>query len=148
MKEYIVNSKVYGKKVILLDDEDYDKIVSKNIRVWVNYAATTRSCYAIFWENNKRVRLHRWLMECPSDKIVDHINHDTLDNRKCNLRICTHFGNMQNRRDNKTGKAGVYYSKRDNVFVARIGTKFIGQSKSLEEAIKMREEAEKQKGKM
>ena len=148
MKEYIVSSKVYGKKVILLDDEDYDKIISKNIRLWVNYAPTTRSCYAIFWKNNKRVRLHRWLIECPSDKIVDHINNNTLDNRKCNLRICTHFENMQNRRDNKTGKAGVYYSKRDNVFVARIGTKFIGQSKSLEEAIKMKDKAEKQKGKM
>ena len=84
-------------------------------------------------------------MECPSDKIIDHINHNTLDNRKCNLRICTHFENMQNRRDNKTGKTGVYYNKRDDVFVASIGTKFIGQSKSLEEAIKMREEAEKQK---
>lgn len=61
MKEYIVSSKVYGKKVILLDDEDYDKIISKNIRLWVNYAPTTRSCYAIFWKNNKGVRLHRWL---------------------------------------------------------------------------------------
>lgn len=55
---------------------------------------------------------------------------------------------MQNRRDNKTGKTGVYYNKRDDVFVASIGKKFIGQSKSLEEAIKMREEAEIQKGKI
>lgn len=36
----------------------------------------------------------------------------------------------------------------DDVFVASIGKKFIGQSKSLEEAIKMREEAEIQKGKI
>lgn len=42
----------------------------------------------------------------------------------------------------------VYYNKRDDVFVASIGKKFIGQSKSLEEAIKMREEAEIQKGKI
>ena len=113
MKEYIVSSKVHGKKVILLDDEDYDKIVSENIRLWVNYAPTTRSCYAIFWKNNKRVRLHRWLMECPSDKIVDHINHNTLDNRKCNLRIATKSENQMN-----VNYIGVYFVK--NRWIAKI----------------------------
>ena len=47
-------------------------------------------------------------MNCPRDKVIDHINHDTLDNRKSNLRICTHFENQQNLRSNKSGIVGVH----------------------------------------
>lgn len=43
--------------------------------------------YVVGISNNKRVRLHRLIMGCESGdgKIVDHINHNRLDNRKCNL---------------------------------------------------------------
>ena len=141
-KEYKVHSKVYGEQVILLDDEDFARITENNIKIWVNYAPTSHGFYAIFWKDNKRVRLHRWITDCPKGKMVDHINHNTLDNRKENLRITTHFGNMQNRRDNKVGKTGVYYSKRDGVYVARYKNKWLGQSKVLAEAIKLREAEE------
>lgn len=43
------------------------------------------------------VRLHRWLTNPPIDKVVDHINRNTLDNRMCNLRIATVAENGQNR---------------------------------------------------
>lgn len=147
VKEYIVNSKVHGKHVILLDDEDYNRVMKENIKIWINYAPTVHGCYAIFWRNNKRVRLHRWVVDCPPDKMVDHINHNTLDNRKDNLRIVTHFGNQQNRKGNKSGKTGVYWSTRDKKYVARIGRKWLGASKNFNEAVKMRLEAE-QKEKM
>lgn len=42
------------------------------------------------------VYLHRILTDCPDDKEVDHINHDTLNNRRSNLRVCTHLENMRN----------------------------------------------------
>lgn len=148
MKEYVVNSKTHGRQIIKLDDEDYSKIISENIKLWINYAPTSHSCYAIFWKDNKRIRLHRWIINCPMGMMVDHINHDTLDNRKSNLRIVTHFENQQNRKDNKSGKVGVYYSTRDKVYIARLGTKWLGQFKNLDEAIKLRIEAEAQKGKM
>lgn len=39
--------------------------------------------------------MHRYIMNCPEDMVVDHINGDRLDNRKSNLRICTqHQNNM------------------------------------------------------
>lgn len=50
--------------------------------------------------NGKRtnVYLHRAIMGFPdSDMVVDHINHNTLDNRRENLRICTLSHNSRNK---------------------------------------------------
>lgn len=40
--------------------------------------------------------LHRIVINAPPEYEVDHINHDTLDNRRINLRLVTHKGNMEN----------------------------------------------------
>lgn len=42
------------------------------------------------------VKLHRWIMNAPKGLVVDHINGDTLDNRRSNLRIVTQAQNLQN----------------------------------------------------
>jgi hypothetical protein len=44
-----------------------------------------------------KIPMHRLIMNCPKDMVVDHANRDTLDNRKENLRICTHSQNSTNR---------------------------------------------------
>jgi hypothetical protein len=46
--------------------------------------------------NRTSVYLHRFIMGAESGMEVDHINHNTLDNRKENLRIVTHSQNLQN----------------------------------------------------
>jgi hypothetical protein len=48
----------------------------------------------------RRVYLHRMILsvELSSDKVVDHRNHDTLDNREANLRICSQKQNSWNSR--------------------------------------------------
>lgn len=147
MKKYIINSKTHGKKIVLLDDEDYDYFVNNNIKLWINYAPTVHNFYVIFCKDNKRVRLHRFITKCPKGLQVDHVNHNTLDNRKENLRVVTLFQNQQNRVDNKSGKVGVYWNARDKVYVASIGKKWLVQSKDINEAIDMRIRAEIQKAK-
>ena len=51
--------------------------------------------------------LHRFLLNVTDkNQFVDHINHDTLDNRKSNLRICSLQENSRNRKKAKTNKSG------------------------------------------
>lgn len=74
--------------------------------------------------NNSTVLLSRFLMKCDADKWVDHINHDTHDNRRSNLRIVTVQQNCRNgnvRKTNKCGYKGVSLHKggkyRADIFV-------------------------------
>lgn len=62
----------------------------------------------------KVIPLHRFIMQTPKELVVDHINHDPLDNRKINLRNVTRKQNAQNRKDqrnNTSGARGVSWHK-------------------------------------
>ncbi len=55
--------------------------------------------------------------------VVDHINGDRTDNRRCNLRLCTNKENVRNARvasHNTTGYKGVSYNKRRKKYESRI----------------------------
>ena len=45
----------------------------------------------------KSIYMHRVIMNAKRGQYVDHRNHDTLDNRRVNLRLCTHGQNQANR---------------------------------------------------
>jgi hypothetical protein len=69
------------------------------------------------------VLMHRVIMAAPKGLVVDHINGDTLDNRRSNLRLCTHAQNIRNRRVSKhsqSGLKGVEYDRKRKVWCARI----------------------------
>ncbi|MEW8987786.1 MAG: HNH endonuclease [Bacillus sp. (in: firmicutes)] len=72
----------------------------------------------------KMAILHRWLTHAPKGMVVDHINHDTLDNRFENLRVVTTSENGQNRRGaarhNKSRNRGVIWNKATGKWVAQI----------------------------
>jgi hypothetical protein len=48
--------------------------------------------------NQKRQRMHRLIINPPKEKLVDHINGNSLDNRRANLRLATYTQNNWNSR--------------------------------------------------
>lgn len=87
-------------RVAIVDDEDY---VCLSAYSW-NAAHINGYWYAVrnskYDENWKRrqIRMHREVVGAPDGLIVDHINHNTLDNRRSNLRVCTKAENGRNLR--------------------------------------------------
>lgn len=64
--------------------------------------------------SGKRLRLHRFILDAPCDKEVDHVNGDGLDCRRRNMRLTTRAKNAQNlgvRRDSSTGHRNVIWDK-------------------------------------
>lgn len=114
-------------KKAIVDKSDFEAINSKKWYAYFdgfNYYAgrMTRD------KNGKRqtIRMHREIMRPKLTLFVDHINGDTLDNRRRNLRIVTHKQNCINRsirKDNSTGVKGVHYDKTSKKYVARIMVK-------------------------
>lgn len=106
-----------------------------------------RNCYYVQGHlptDSKRKRgytaLHRWIMGDPVGLMIDHINRNTLDNRRVNLRAVTAEGNNQNvkvRRDNKTGYRGVTTHARGG-FIAKLKVMgkeiYLGKYSTPEEA--------------
>lgn len=97
--------------------------------------------------NGRLARFHRHLFDFPKETI-DHINRDKLDNRKCNIRLCTQKENSRNlsiAKNNTSGVTGVSKTKhgkwRSRIMVNR---KYIhlGNFKTLEEAKEARMKAE------
>jgi hypothetical protein len=72
---------------------------------------STKSFYAM--RAGGRVRMHRMILECSPKQDGDHINGNTLDNRRENLRKCSRTQNAQNRGkqvNNTSGYKGVHWS--------------------------------------
>lgn len=79
--------------------------------------------YFVAQIDGKTIRLHRLLMNAPKEKVVDHISKNKADNRKRNLRLCTHQQNIFNHklnRNNTSGFSGVTYNKPNDRYIARI----------------------------
>ncbi|WP_442951582.1 HNH endonuclease [Paenibacillus sp. GYB004] len=74
--------------------------------------------------SKKTLLLHRFILNPPSSYLVDHINHDTMDNRLVNLRLVTRSENGQNRKgaqqNSKSGIRGVSWHKQNKKWVAQI----------------------------
>ena len=121
-----------GDKEVIIDKEDLLKFYP--------YRLTINSKGYVFC--GKQRRLHRLIVDCPKNMEVDHINHNTLDNRKCNLRIVTRAENQLNKEiRGKTGEFGISFSDRDKTYRVVIDGKYRGCAKTLEESIEIRNEA-------
>lgn len=78
----------------IVDEEDFEEVMKYN---W-NYS---HYGYAVRKAPSKGAptRMHRFILGVNDPKtIVDHINHDTTDNRRCNLRLCSNKQNLANQK--------------------------------------------------
>jgi hypothetical protein len=139
---YVVGN-LYGGHTFMVDYDDFDRI--KDIK----WSMTKNGYVEAHNVDGKHIKLHRFITNCPKGKVVDHINHNLLDNRKSNLRICDQKDNSKNtklRYDNKSGYAGVDYRKDFKKWRARICVDYkmihLGLFDTKEEAIEARQKAE------
>lgn len=101
--------------------------------------------------SHKHILMHRELLGLvPGDLRVDHINGDTLDNRRSNLRTTSASENSRNiglRKDSRTGVSGVGIHSQTGRYIARIRADgreiYLGCFEHLEDAREARLKAEK-----
>lgn len=109
-------------KFAIVDDEDYEYL-SKSEWQYGTYAMRSVPKEG----GGQRVeRMHRVIMNAPKGMEIDHINHNKLDNRKCNLRLCTSSQNSRNlpiRKNTKSGYKGVSWHKQMNKWRVQIVAK-------------------------
>lgn len=132
-------------KVALVDDEDFEEL---NQHKWYAYSKehlwyARRSTYIGKVDGRykqDKVLMHRQIMGTPKDMETDHKNGNGLDNRKSNLRVCTHAQNSMNQRrakNNTSGYRGVWLDRKLWRAVIRVGgqRKDLGRFKSKTEAV-------------
>lgn len=129
--DYMVGETTNGNK-FYFDISDFD-IVSK--RNWF-----MNGDYITCKYNSKKIKLHRYILNCSDDLVVDHIDGNPKNNRRNNIRICTQKENSYNckiRNDSNNNYKGVVFVG-NGMYRARIqkdGKRFwIGTYRSEESA--------------
>ncbi len=109
----------WGKWAIV-DAADYERLRSYK---WL--AVEMGRCWygRTLKRDGRPLAMHRLIMDAPKGLMVDHIDHNGLNNRKSNLRLCTRKQNRRNRRPNLGGSSkykGVCWCKSSKKFRAAI----------------------------
>lgn len=125
-----------SKSGVYLDPDDLEKF--GELGAWIHLDG-----YILTYNPNTREELKLAQLVMNTSTVVDHINGNTTDDRKANLRLATKSQNMANvplRSDNKSGYKGVYFNKSTARYTAYI-TKdqiriHIGSFKTAEAAAK------------
>lgn len=132
-------------KIAIVDDNCAIEILERN---WHYHNRGYAGTNVI--KNGKRgiILMHRVIMDAPKGVEVDHVNGNKLDNRKENLRLCTHAQNMQNKKiykSNIQGFKGLTFIKGTGNIRARINKNGkeinLGMFATAEEAAKAYNEA-------
>ena len=108
--------------VALIDNEDFERVSAYRWTAMVQGYKFVLRVYPITWTevNGKRVAfpLHRFILNFPDGLCVDHIDGDTLDCRRQNLRLATREQNTQNCRKSEIKRTsyfkGVYWRSGSN----------------------------------
>ena len=110
-------------KTVLVDDEDFEYL---NQWKWF-YCKSRKTGYAKRASgkrpNKRQISMHRMIMQPNPGMEVDHIDHNGLNNQRCNLRNCTPTDNKRNgfkHRNNTSGYIGVTWEMRRQKWSANI----------------------------
>lgn len=147
---YVNNS----KSVFIIDKDDFKYI--KERTWWSNKRIVNGKTFEYMIskdEYGNKIKFHDMIMDFPNKKdkrfIVDHIDGNTLNNKKSNLRIRTQSENNMNKtiqRNNISGIVGVSWHKKDKMWSCRISlnnnTINLGEFYYLRNAVRRRIEAE------
>lgn len=138
-------------KFAIVDNEDFF-----TLNQWKWYASLNRHTNSFVAVRNfprtdgrqGAFRMSRVITNAPKGMVVDHINHDTLDNRRQNLRVCTNQENSLNKRRHKitiSGFKGVFPRNDKDKWIAFINYNgkrmYLGDYNNKEEAAKAYDEA-------
>jgi len=143
-------------QVALVDVEDYERLLPYTwyamlVKKTGKHYAARRGGYGR--KGTTSILMHREIMGCVAgDGVeVDHVDtHLSLDNRKHNLRKCTHAQNCRNtqlRKDNTSGFKGVYPSGRKWYALIKMNGNqtYLGARDTKEEAYQLYCEAAKER---
>lgn len=106
-------------KWAIIDEDNYDRVSQFNwsIKNVDGYVGRATECGSV------TILLHRFILNAPDDKQVDHINNNPLDNRKENLRLCDQTQNNMNARKRIRASSrykGVTFDRVNNKWRAQI----------------------------
>lgn len=141
----------------MIDTSDLHLLLESDFSWYASFAKSNKSFYVNGYgikRNGKQgiIKLHRFLMGNPKGKLIDHKNHNTLDNRRSsNLREATFSQNIQNQkglmRSNTSGFRGVSFDKSKGKYRAYLRVKnkltHLGVFNNVSEAAKVASEARK-----
>lgn len=105
--------------VAIVDADDYERLAQYKWQV----SKARNNLYAARKQGGMTIKMHRQILNAPRHLYCDHINHNGLDNRKCNLRLCTPAQNTYNKRPlpNSTSKyKGVSWDRKARKWQAEI----------------------------
>ncbi len=113
----------------IVDDEDYNELAQYKWQVMKHRSGPLARRSE--WDNGKMkmTLMARQIMNAPAGMVVDHVDHDRLNNQRANLRVCTPAQNRHNSRKPKGSYSsrwkGVCWSKRKKKWEAsiRVGPK-------------------------
>ena len=141
----------------MIDTEDLPKLINYKYSWSVKMHPINKEWYAftkvVKYDGSKSTTMMQsFLLNTNGSNIhIDHINHDTLDNRKCNLRISSVSENLHNRKGknitNKSGYRNVCWVERESVWLVtlRVNGKVarLGKFDDVDEAVQYAKEMRK-----
>ena len=123
MKLIDISTPKYPNTFTKVSDCDFDRLSKFKWCVNRGYVVRHETAGEYIGRKRKMVKMHRAVMNTPENLETDHINRDTLDNQRENLRVVNAHQNQRNTKTsvkNTSGFKGVYWDKKYKKWCARI----------------------------